>query len=76
MSTPLTHPAIVCRTNEADHVDRYLVLRADGVLAWTDDVEAATPFETLREATRTALRLPSALKAYGLPRPHTAVTLH
>ena len=46
----------------------YLMLSPAGDADWTHDPDAATAFASMREATRAALRLPSSLKAYGLPR--------
>jgi hypothetical protein len=61
-------PALVSRPPErADDPDRYLVLTPQGAAAWTSDPAAATPFESMREATRAAARLPSPLRAFGLP---------
>ena len=45
----------------------YLRLFPDGSQDWVDDSAAATPFATLREATRHAARLPAKLRAFGLP---------
>jgi len=63
------HPAIVsrCDTNPHAH-DRYLQLTTGGSPNWIDDPEAATAFESMREALRAAARLPAALRAYGVPR--------
>jgi hypothetical protein len=47
--------------------DQYLLLTPRGAL-WTTDPVAATPFESMREATRAAARLPAVLRAFGLPR--------
>jgi hypothetical protein len=47
---------------------KYLVVTPLGQMVWTDDPAAATPFESMREAARAALRLPASLKAFGLPR--------
>jgi hypothetical protein len=46
----------------------YLLLTATGAADWTHDPAAATAFESMREATRMAMRLPASLRAYGLPR--------
>jgi hypothetical protein len=45
---------------------QYLTVR-DGASDWTADLAAATTFASMREATRAALRLPSATRAFGLP---------
>lgn len=36
--------------------------------AWTDDPRQATAFASMREAARAALRLPAAVRAFGVPR--------
>lgn len=36
-------------------------------VAWTDVSDLAQHFETIREATRAAMRLPSRFRAYALP---------
>ncbi|WP_372783972.1 hypothetical protein [Phenylobacterium sp.] len=46
----------------------YLRLNEGGASDWTLDPHDATPFDSMREAARMALRLPAALRAYGLPR--------
>ena len=56
--------AVVARTSPQGM--EYLV-RDTGRAEWATAAQAAARFETLREATRAALRLPSALRAYGLP---------
>ena len=64
-----THPAIVSRCDTSSNAqDWYLQLTADGAPRWTEDPEAATAFESMREALRAAVRLPAALRAYGVPR--------
>ena len=45
----------------------YLLLSEAGAPDWTGDPRRATVFASLREATRMALRLPSSLRAFGLP---------
>ena len=66
---PPGHPAVVSRSDpSAGARDQYLMV-TDGAPRWTDDPAAATAFESMREATRAAMRLPSALRAYSLPRP-------
>jgi hypothetical protein len=53
---------------------RYLVITPTGASVWVDDPEFATAFPSMREATRFAMRLPAALKAFSLPRePELAV---
>ncbi|MBS0408804.1 MAG: hypothetical protein JSR86_02730 [Proteobacteria bacterium] len=63
------HSAIVaCPATVGAASARYLRLASDGAVAWEADPEMATPFESMREAARAALRLPAALRAFGLPR--------
>ena len=62
------HLAIVSRCDPAtDGAERYLRLTEGGAPLWIDDPEAATAFESLREAQRAATRLPASLRAYGMP---------
>ena len=56
--------AVVARTSQNGM--EYLV-RDTGRAEWAAAAQKAVRFETLREATRAALRLPSALRAYALP---------
>lgn len=61
-------PAVVSRAPAHAHdAVEYLKLRADGPIAWTADLAAATAFPSMREATRAALRLPSTVRAFSLP---------
>ena len=61
--------ALVSRaTGAAVFGDRYLVLTAPGRYDWTADPRQATPFPSMREAARMALKLPSSLRAFGLLR--------
>jgi len=74
----LPHPAIVARGDGSLAPCSYLQLSA-GHPHWTDDPDAATAFESMREALRVAVRLPATLRAYGIPRPAefpTARDLH
>lgn len=60
--------AIVSRPPlRAKDPDLYLAIGLNGSVSWTDDVEAATPFNSMREAMRAAFRLPGAYRAFGLP---------
>jgi len=62
------HAAIVTRSGpNAGAPDRYLQLTPAGATCWVDDPEAATAFESMREATRAATRLPAVLRAFGVP---------
>ena len=58
------HPALVSRPGAPTS---YLMLTPAGQPDWTLDPAAATSFASMREAARAALRLPSSVKAYGLP---------
>lgn len=60
-------PALVSRRQSGDESDRYLILTPQGAALWTADPTTATPFESMREAIRAAARLPSSLRAFGLP---------
>jgi hypothetical protein len=68
---PIGHwPALVTRPQlKLDEPTQYLLLNAEGAPAWTGDPAAATAFESMREAIRAATRLPSRLRAFGLPVP-------
>lgn len=67
--THIPHPAIVAR-RQADPrgQGQYLQLSSNYPPRWTSDPQAATAFESMREAARAAARLPAAVCAYGLPR--------
>ena len=62
-------PAVVAVAGAGAGLHRYLRVCAEGAHEWVDDLQAATRFESLREAMRVAMRLPARLKAFGLPRP-------
>jgi hypothetical protein len=65
----VSHAAIVSRSDPSPgRLGPYLQLTAAGDPHWTENLEAATAFDSMREAMRAATRLPSALRAYGLPR--------
>jgi len=61
------HLAVVARTDPVRDAERYLLVSPAGPAVWVEDPEAATPFASLREATRMAMRLPARDRAYGLP---------
>lgn len=64
-----TAPALVSKAAPAaDAPERYLLVTPRGETVWVDDPETATAFVSMREAARMALRLPAALRAFGLPR--------
>ena len=56
--------AVVARTSQNGL--EYLV-RDRGATEWAMNAAVAARFENLREATRTAMRLPGALRAYAMP---------
>jgi hypothetical protein len=69
-------PAVVSRTDaRPEAAVIYLRLTEAGAPDWTGDPARATTFASMREAARMALRLPAALRAYGLPR-SPEVALH
>jgi hypothetical protein len=64
------HPALVSRAPASPEGDElFLVLTPAGQAHWTPEPAAATPFQSMREAARAALRLPSALRAFSVPAP-------
>jgi hypothetical protein len=62
--------AVVSRVDPIAHIDRYLHLMDGGGFEWVVDPEEATPFASMREATRMALRLPAGQRAFGVPLTH------
>jgi hypothetical protein len=66
-ASPL-NPAIVARTPIRADEPCYLQWPTTGSPNWVADPLAATAFPSMREATRAATRLPSSLRAFGLPR--------
>ena len=56
--------AVVARTSQNGM--EYLV-RETGRTEWAPAAQAAARFQTFRDATRAAMRLPSAMRAYALP---------
>ena len=56
--------AVVARTSQNGM--EYLV-RETGRTEWASAAQAAARFQTFRDATRAAMRLPSGLRAYALP---------
>ncbi len=67
-SFPPSRAAVVSKPElgKADP-SQYLQLGQDGRSAWVTDPLTATVFPSMRDAMRMALRLPSGLRAYGLP---------
>jgi len=64
-SIPQPLQALVARFSVDDAC--YLQLGPGGAQQWVTDAAAATPFGSMREATRAALRLPARLRAFSLP---------
>lgn len=56
--------AVVARTRP--HGLEYLI-KDVGPAQWVANADAAARYQSLREATRAALRLPSGLRAFALP---------
>lgn len=50
----------------------YLSVTEAGEQVWVWDAAEAATFSTMRDATRHALRLPSAMRAFALPSPRDA----
>lgn len=62
-------PAFVARIADyAADGPAYLRLSEDGSTEWVACQSDATPFASMREATRHATRLPARLRAFGIPR--------
>ena len=55
--------SVVARTK----LDGLEYLAEGAKVVWTDVAHAAARFETVREATRTAMRLPSRFRAFAFP---------
>jgi hypothetical protein len=62
--------ALVSKVDPVAHTDRYLHVTDGGAFEWVGDPGAATPFASLREATRMASRLPSGQRAFSVPLRH------
>jgi hypothetical protein len=60
-----SRPAIVSKA-VGDHAE-HLKLGPNGEALWVADPATATPFYSMKEAMRIALRLPSGLRAFGMP---------
>jgi hypothetical protein len=64
----LANAAVVSRpAARSSDPSQYLLVEPDGTSRWTPNLEAATVFTSMREAMRVAIRLPSAVRAFGLP---------
>jgi hypothetical protein len=68
------HPALVAKSDASENAT-YLLLTPDGKTVWVARPDAATPFDSMRDAARMAARLPASLRAFGLPR-STELALH
>lgn len=70
--TVIAHPpAVVAKTDLVSHEQSYLQVQPGGGNAWVADPAVATEFVSLKEAMRMAMRLPAALRAFGVPQtPH------
>jgi hypothetical protein len=64
MDGTMGRQVVVARTGA--HGLEYLVNRAGG-RAWDTRLDGAVSYQTVREATREAMRLPSRLRAFALP---------
>jgi hypothetical protein len=60
----MANAAVVARTRLNGL--EYLV-QTTGTAEWAVNAQLAARFETVREATRAAMRLPSSLRAFALP---------
>jgi hypothetical protein len=60
---PMASTVVVARTK----LDGLEYLADGGRMAWTEASELAQRFQNVREATRTAMRLPSRFRAFALP---------
>ena len=72
--------AVVARSDALHKAKaQFLQFSPDGAARWIDDPGDATAFESMREATRAAIRLPAALRAFSMPRPadsHARAGMH
>ncbi len=56
--------AVVVARTKSDGLE---YLAEGSKVEWTDASQAAVRFQTVREATRAAMRLPSRMRAFALP---------
>lgn len=76
MTQPAQNAALVSKSGLSETAPaEYLQLSETGAMSWVRDPLAATPFPSMRDATRMAMRLPARFRAYGLRR-DVEVTLH
>ena len=59
---------LVSKVDPVGFADRFLHLTETGAAEWVLDQDAATPFASMREAARMAVRLPAERRAFGVPR--------
>jgi hypothetical protein len=59
--------ALVSKVDPVAHADRFLHVIDAGGYEWVVDPDDATPFPSMREAARMAVRLPSSQRAFGVP---------
>jgi hypothetical protein len=62
--------ALVSKVDPIAHTDQFLHLTDAGGFEWVMDPDQATPFASMREATRMAIRLPAGQRAFGVPAQH------
>ncbi len=75
--SPQQHPALVSRAPGSSREEElYLILTPAGQAAWTPKPADATSFESMREASRAALRLPAGLRAFSVPAPQRTSLVH
>jgi len=58
-------PAVVSKAGSK--VAEYLRVGPSGDVVWVRDPASATPFQSMKEAARMALKLPAVTRAFGLP---------
>lgn len=64
----MTNSAVVARVRL--EAIEYLCVTEAGDQVWVENPAEAAAFPTMRDATRHALRLPAAVRAFALPAPH------
>ena len=62
--------ALVSKVDPIAHADRYLHLIDAVGFEWVADPVQATPFASMRDAARAALRLPARERAFSVPALH------
>jgi len=68
-SDPFTaRPALVSRPCPRPHEpNQYPLIAQGGSSKWTPEPESATVFNSMKEATRAAVHLPGAVRAFAVP---------